>query len=95
MGIGMVIIGLASVIIGEAIFGTSNLLRRLIAVILGSIVYRLAIAFALELGMPPTDLKLISAVIVCAALSMPTIKEQLSLLQQRYTAAVNNRGRPL
>ncbi|MGB3914945.1 MAG: ABC transporter permease, partial [Dethiobacteria bacterium] len=58
MGIGMVIIGLASVIIGEAIFGTSNLLRRLIAVILGSIVYRLAIAFALELGMPPTDLKL-------------------------------------
>ena len=95
MGIGMVIIGLASVIIGEAIFGTSNLLRRLIAVILGSIVYRLAIAFALELGMPPTDLKLILAVIVCAALSMPTIKEQLSLLQQRYTAAVNNRGRPL
>ena len=95
MGIGMVIIGLASVIIGEAIFGTSNLLRRVIAGILGSIVYRLAIAFALELGMPPTDLKLISAVIVCAALSMPTIKEQLSLLQQRYTAAVNNRGRPL
>ena len=95
MGIGMVIIGLASVIIGEAIFGTSNHLRRLLADNLGSIVSRLAIAFALELGMPPTDLKLISAVIVCAALSMPTIKEQLSLLQQRYTAAVNNRGRPL
>ena len=48
MGIGMVIIGLASVIIGEAVFGVSNLLRRLAAVVLGSILYRLVIALALE-----------------------------------------------
>ncbi|HOJ84624.1 MAG TPA: ABC transporter permease, partial [Bacillota bacterium] len=79
MGIGMVIIGLASVIIGEAVFGTANLLRRLMAVILGAILYRLVIAFALELGMPPTDLKLISAVIVCAALSIPAVKEKFSV----------------
>ena len=95
MGIGMVIIGLASVIIGEAVFGASNLLRRLAAVILGSVLYRLAIALALELGMPPTDLKLISAVIVCAALSMPAIREQYSLLRKRFSARAGNREVPL
>ena len=95
MGIGMVIIGLASVIIGEAVFGVSNLLRRLAAVVLGSILYRLVIALALELGMPPTDLKLISAVIVCAALSMPAIREQYSSLKKRISARSGNKGVPL
>ncbi len=94
MGIGMVMIGLASVIIGEAVFGTSNLLRRLIAVILGAILYRLVVAFALELGMPPTDLKLISAVIVCAALSMPVIKGQFYSLKKRLSAAAGNKEVP-
>ncbi len=94
MGIGMVMIGLASVIIGEAVFGTGNLLRRLIAVILGAILYRLVVAFALELGMPPTDLKLISAIIVCAALSMPVIKGQFSSLKKRLSAAADNKEVP-
>ncbi|MCB8817954.1 ABC transporter permease [Desulfosporosinus shakirovi] len=76
MGIGMVVIGLASVIIGEVVFGVSSLLRRLIAVILGSILYRLIIAFALDIGMPPTDLKLVSAVIVALAMSMPILKKR-------------------
>ncbi|MDD3364926.1 MAG: ABC transporter permease [Syntrophomonas sp.] len=92
MGIGMVIIGLASVIIGEVIFGTNSLLRRLIAVILGAILYRLVIAFALELGMPPTDLKLVSALIVALALAMPVIKERLVRLKKRRSAMDNNRG---
>jgi putative ABC transport system permease protein len=83
MGIGMVIIGLASVIIGEVIFGTRSLLRRLLAVILGALLYRLVIAFALELGMPPTDLKLVSAVIVAVALSMPVIKGRMITLRKR------------
>lgn len=74
MGVGMVVIGLASVIIGEVLFGISSLLRRLFAVVLGAILYRLVIAVALHLGMPPTDLKLISAVIVTIALSAPVIK---------------------
>ena len=55
----MVIIGLASVIIGEVIFGVSSLLRRLLAVVLGAMVYRFVIALAMEAGMPPTDMKLI------------------------------------
>lgn len=85
MGIGMVVIGLASVIIGEVVFGTSTLLRRLIAVILGSILYRLIIAFALELGMPTTDLKLVSAIIVAIAMAMPVIKKRLSVVKRRLT----------
>ncbi len=83
MGVGMVVIGLASVIIGEVIFGTNSLIRRLIAVILGAIVYRIIISFVLELGMPPTDLKLISAIIVMLALSMPVIKNKLSFYRKK------------
>lgn len=84
MGIGMVVIGLASVIIGEAIFGVKTLFRRLLAVVLGSILYRLIIAVALELGMPPTDLKLVSAVIVTIALSTPVVKSSYPTLKRKY-----------
>lgn len=87
IGTGMVIIGLASVIIGEVIFGTRSLLRRLIAVVFGAISYRFVIAFAFELGMPPTDFKLISAAIVASALSTPIIKEHLGKIKRRI--AVN------
>lgn len=79
MGTGMVVIGLASVIIGEVIFGTKSLVRRLIAVALGSIVYRLVIALALQLGMPPTDLKLVSAVIVTIALASPILARKIRM----------------
>lgn len=84
MGIGMVVIGLASVIIGEVVFGTKTLFRRLAAVILGSILYRLIIALALELGMPPTDLKLVSAIIVTIAMSMPIINKKLAFAGRKY-----------
>ncbi|HYE69714.1 MAG TPA: hypothetical protein VEA58_13945 [Anaerovoracaceae bacterium] len=79
MGVGMVVIGLASVIIGEAVFGTKSLLRRLIAVCLGAILYRTVIAFAFNLGMPSTDLKLVSAVIVTIALSSGMMGEKFSI----------------
>ena len=75
MGLGMVVIGLASVIIGEVVFGTKPLLRRLIAVVLGAVLYRLIIAFALASGMPATDLKLVSAVIVTVAMSTGALKK--------------------
>jgi putative ABC transport system permease protein len=79
MGVGMVVIGLASVIIGEAVFGTRSLLRRLIAVSLGAILYRTVIALALTLGMPSTDMKLVSAVIVTIALSTGRLGERFSI----------------
>lgn len=75
MGTGMVVIGLASVIIGEAIFGTKSLVRRLIAVSLGAILYRLIIAQALAFGLPTSDLKLVSAIIVAGALAIGTFSE--------------------
>jgi len=86
MGVGMVVIGLASVIIGEVVFGTNFLIRRLIAVILGSILYRLIIAIALELGMPPTDLKLVSAVIVALAMSTPVLNKQFSVMKRKFNS---------
>lgn len=74
MGIGTIVIGLASVIIGEVIFDTKSFVRSLIAVVLGSIVYRIVIAIVLYIGMPPNDLKLFTAVLVAIALSLPTLK---------------------
>ena len=78
MGVGMVVIGLASVIIGEVIFGTKTLMRRLIAVALGAILYRLIISLALEFGMEPMDLKLVSAVIVTIALAFGMLGDKFS-----------------
>ncbi len=92
MGIGMVVIGLASVIIGEVIFGTSSLLRRLIAVILGAVLYRMIIAVALEMGMPATDLKLVSATLVALALAMPIIKKKALFYKRKIAAQGIKRG---
>lgn len=83
MGTGMVVIGLASVIIGEVLFGTRSLMQRLIAVALGAVVYRMVIGVALYLGMPPTDLKLVSAVIVTIALAMGMMGENFSLWKKK------------
>lgn len=92
MGIGMVVIGLASVIIGEGIFGTNRLLRRLIAVVLGAIVYRLIITIVIDLGMPTSDLKLISAIIVAVALAMPVLKESLNSYKKKRAQRASHKG---
>lgn len=89
MGTGMVVIGLASVIIGEVVFGTKSLLRRLSAVVLGSVLYRIIIALAFEMGMPATDLKLVSAIIVAIALSAPKIGSGLAKLKKRFPMGQN------
>ena len=77
MGTGTIVIGLASVIIGEVLFGTRSFKNCLISVVLGSIVYRIVIAAVLAMGMPPNDLKLVTSVLVALALSMPLIKAKL------------------
>lgn len=76
MGIGMIIAGLASVIIGEVLIGTSTILRTIIAVIVGGVLYRVIIAVVLQLGLKPTDLKLVTALIVIFALTSPTLKKK-------------------
>jgi putative ABC transport system permease protein len=73
MGIGMIVWGLASVIIGEALTGARSLGLTIIGAIMGSILFRLLVAIALRWGLPPNDLKLITAVFVFAALVLPGI----------------------
>ncbi|MCI7398228.1 MAG: ABC transporter permease [Spirochaetia bacterium] len=76
MGIGTIVIGLASIIIGEVIFGKRfGFWWCLLGVVLGSVIYRMIIAIVLQLGMKTQDLKLLSAVVVAVALSVPVIKK--------------------
>lgn len=70
MGTGTVVMGLAAVILGESVFKRINTMKVTTMALLGSIIYKGAIAIALELGLPATDLKLITAVIVVTALSL-------------------------
>ena len=77
MGIGTIVAGLASVIMGEVIFGERSISWVLFSVIGGSIVYRLLIAVSLRLGIEPTDLKLLTAALVVIALSVPTIRKKV------------------
>ncbi|MGI6359229.1 MAG: ABC transporter permease [Bacillota bacterium] len=74
MGVGIVVAGLAAVIIGEALLGGLTVGRALMAVMAGSICYRLIIALALRAGLAPTDLKLITAALVVLALSLPRFR---------------------
>jgi putative ABC transport system permease protein len=83
MGVGTIVIGLASVIIGEVLFGTRSFRNCLISVVLGSIIYRIVIALVLQLGMPPNDLKLFTAILVALALSMPLFKNKWNEQKRR------------
>ena len=74
MGTGMVIIGLASLIIGETVLPKTKLWVKAIGVAAGSVIYRLIIAVALRLHLPTEFLKLISAVIVALAIGLPALK---------------------
>jgi len=71
MGIGMIVWGLASVIIGEALVGTPQTGMAIIAAVMGSVLFRLLVAIALRLGLDPNDLKLITAAFVFVALILP------------------------
>ena len=71
MGIGMVVWGLASVIIGEALVGTNQLGSTIVGTVMGSVLFRLMVAVALRWGLSPNDLKLITAAFVFVALIVP------------------------
>jgi putative tryptophan/tyrosine transport system permease protein len=83
MGIGMVVWGLASVIIGEALVGSTQLGMTIIGAVMGSVLFRLLVAVALRWGLNPNDLKLITAVFVFLALVVPTFVRRL---RKRRTA---------
>jgi putative tryptophan/tyrosine transport system permease protein len=76
MGIGMIILGLASIIIGEAVLRPSSVVRLTLAAVIGSVVYRALLAVGLRLGLAPTDLKLATGVMVILALGIPALKSR-------------------
>jgi putative ABC transport system permease protein len=73
MGIGMIVWGLASVILGQALVGTGGLGLSISGAVLGSLLFRLMVAMALRAGLDPNDLKLITAAFVFAALVLPKV----------------------
>ena len=78
-GIGVIVIGLASIIIGEVIFPELTLAERLIAIVVGSIIYQLLILIVIKLGFDTTYLKLFSAIILAICLMIPQLKQALKL----------------
>jgi len=77
MGIGMVVWGLASVIIGEALVGSRSLGLMIVGAVMGSVLFRLLVAIALRMGLNPNDLKLITAAFVFVALVLPGMVSRL------------------
>lgn len=76
-GVGTIVIGLAAVIVGETLFRTRFMLLVLIGCVAGSIIYRMAIQLALSdtLGLRPSDLNLVTAVLVALALILPRLRK--------------------
>lgn len=84
MGTGAIVIGLASVIIGEVLFGSKKFLGRLFSLALGAVTYRIIIALVLKLGMSANDLKLFTAITVAVALSLPVLRQYLMPLRKSF-----------
>jgi len=87
LGTGMVTIALASLIIGETLVGKRTVMRRMIGAVLGSCLYRFAIAIALRLHVPAECLKLVSSVIVAVAIAAPYIKSRAAFQRKKLAAA--------
>ena len=87
MGIGMVVWGLASVIIGEALIGGRQLGFVITGAIMGSVLFRMLVAIALRAGLDPNDLKLVTAAFVFAALVLPSLMKRVAPHRRRATAA--------
>ncbi len=90
MGVGSIIIGLASIIIGETLFfGFRNFYMKLVGIIVGAVIYRVVVAVVIYSGMPSTDLKIMTAGIVTIALALPVIRK--SAASSRLLLTFKNR----
>jgi putative ABC transport system permease protein len=74
MGFGVLITGLASVIIGETLLGRQSVARQLAAPVVGSLVYYQLVSLGLALGLKPADLKLATGLFVLATLALPALR---------------------
>ena len=90
MGIGMVVWGLASVIIGNSLVGTESLGLAVAGTVMGSVLFRLLVAIALRWGLNPNDLKLITAIFVLLSLVLPGFLERM----KKTTGVVNPLAKP-
>ena len=79
MGIGTIVIALASIIIGEVAFGELTLNQRLVAVTLGSIIYRIILLAVLQLGFSANDLNLISSIVLAICMMIPQMEQHLQI----------------
>jgi putative ABC transport system permease protein len=78
-GTGVIVIGLASIIIGEVIYGNLTFSERLVAIVVGSIIYQLLILLVIKLGFDTTYLKIFSAIVLAICLMIPQLKNALHL----------------
>jgi putative ABC transport system permease protein len=84
MGQGVIVIGLASIVIGEVLFfKAKNFALKLLSIMLGSVIYRIIIALILRLGLDTNDMKLFTAMVVALALSIPTILKNKLLFARK------------
>jgi putative ABC transport system permease protein len=88
IGLGMIVAGLASVIIGETVFRPRSVGWTVAAVVVGVVVFRVVIALALFVGLGPNDLRGVQAVIVLLALALPNVRDSLGLAARRPTGAL-------
>lgn len=92
-GTGIVVIGLACLIIGETVLGKRTIIKGAIAAILGSIIYRLIYAIVLYTKfMPVQALKLATAIIVALAIAAPTIKNWIAFHKRKMAARARRKG---
>ncbi|MEF9967899.1 MAG: ABC transporter permease [Longicatena sp.] len=75
-GIGMMVVGLASIIVGEAFIHRKTMIFQFLAVVVGAVVYRFVLTLALQLGIGASDLNLFSAALVALAISLPHLKNK-------------------
>jgi putative tryptophan/tyrosine transport system permease protein len=76
MGIGSLVAGIASVILGETLFGRGKIVWLVGAVMLGAVGYRMIVALAINIGVNPNDLRLLTAVFVLVALALPGVRRR-------------------
>jgi putative tryptophan/tyrosine transport system permease protein len=83
MGVGAIVIALASIVIGEVLFmRVKNFARKLMSITIGSILYRCIIATVLRMGLDSNDLKLLTAIVVAVALSIPVFKKKKAVVRK-------------
>ena len=93
LGTGMVTIALASLVIGESFSKKGRIHTRLFFAVVGSLLYRFVISIALRLNVPTEAFKLVSAVIVAAAIAAPQARKMLSFRRREFAAGRERKER--